>query len=614
MQHSTKTPDTGLRPRLIDTKDQPTSPSVTVKAVTQTTPSKANVTVSNAVSSPGFDFKWSRPEADLSTEAQKIMESVREEAARIKAKMQEQRDQQARDDGHSEEMYGVNSGVSGRKMAKPKSKAGRFSNAHVQEFKKMDSIVGNVAAWKNKFQERSTSLKRTKSKAELDAPEPTKSKVGRTGTSGRLENPSPGKRSRQKYQDDVSALRPVSRDGSSVKNARFPVMGTSQLRSGLPSAVTTPTKSSLARAASVKQSKTSLIPSLNRSKSTIGLVGPGAPKTEGSNKYHSALNRIGSMKSILHRPAPKFTVDPAKQTAGTYNPHTARGSSTVVDKDLPSLPGTPSKTLVRSSTVKRQNFTPRVSPSQSKDSGKEMPPPAPTPSKIPQASTGKSTITYPSPNKVTYPTLPTARTIPAGGMTSPPPNPLSSNPTQPGDFTFRTHRTINFGPATSGLTSPPNAQHRTIRQVRPSGIATPLEIEIEMPLGTLDNTKANANQQKLLPATAHGISNKKRARQSSPSDDDIENEDFHDAEGREEGSPAKKLKTCSSTGMGMPTEIGKGSHLPSPSPIKSSMVPDNGSVTRIKPAGPRSQLRTKTKTKGTLMSRLNQLARPKERR
>lgn len=52
------------------------------------TPSKSRGSLPAHMSSPGFDFSFTRPESDLSVEAQRIMVSVREEAARIKSQMQ----------------------------------------------------------------------------------------------------------------------------------------------------------------------------------------------------------------------------------------------------------------------------------------------------------------------------------------------------------------------------------------------------------------------------------------------------------------------------------------------------------------------------------------------
>lgn len=233
------------------------------------TPTKSKGSLPSHMSSPGFDFSFTRPESDLSAEAQKIMDSVREEAARIKAQMQAERDKQENKDGEADQLYGVG----GRKIAKPKGKSGRYSDVHKQQFSKMDSIANHASTWKTKFQPNATSLKRSNSKAGLDEPEAEKKLPRSTSTkslravvdTGRLENTASGKRMKKSRDDDTSNTRPVSRDGDAApaSPAKAPVSS-----SHLPSAVTTPTKASLARSASVKSMKTSMIPSLSRSAST----------------------------------------------------------------------------------------------------------------------------------------------------------------------------------------------------------------------------------------------------------------------------------------------------------------------------------------------------------
>ena len=558
-QSTAKQPDSGLRFGFVDISSRTTSPSkATVKAVQSGTPTKSNGTQLNQFSSPTFEFKWNRPDSELSVEGRKIMESVRDDAAKIKLKMQQERDEQARKDVETDQLYGVE----GRKIAKMKGKAGRYSDVHMQEFKKMDSIAGHVSAWKNKIQANSSiSLKRSKSKAGLDKTEqsatqqrPIKSLM-RDQTYDRLENTAPGKRTKQNHHNDTSAARPSSRDsGPDNRNNAFMSANLPQSRFGMPSVMTTPTKASLARAASVKQSKSSNIPSLGRSKSNKQLTCQPPPKTEGNYKYLPSLPRFGSMKSILSKSQPKFSDDPVKVAAGTHLPPPSRQPH--LDKELPSIPGTPSTEIHRSPTTKHVEFTSTtkstcelatISPSPSK---------APAPHIIHQGAAPSKAIDH-----VVYPPL--AKT-----------GPLMSNPTQPCDFTFRSPRTVQFGPATSGLTSP------TIRQVRPSGVATPLS--------AFDN----------LPAIPHGLSNKKRRRPECD-EEDIENLEPGEAMTDEEGSRAKRQKGMSRLGSGIPGS----SHVGGTKKIV-------GRDSKI--AKP---MNSRVKGRGVLsLSRLNMLARPKDRR
>ncbi|MCJ1475026.1 hypothetical protein MMC13_003686 [Lambiella insularis] len=540
------------------------------------------------------DFKWSRPDTILSPEAQKIMNSVREEASRIKAKMQAEKEQQERTDGDAEQLLTA----VGRKIAKPKGKAGRYSDLHQQEFSKMDSIAGHVSAWKNRVQAGSTSLK-SASNAAFIASSSTGNKTGSTLKrsaskaafntssdsvddildSGRLENKAPGKRVKQRHHDDTSSARPMSSHSETEKHGKSSIPGLVRSKSGLPSVMTTPTKASLARATSVNRSQTSTkLPTLGRSKSFKDMAAPIGSMTEGSHKY---LSSLGRMKSILHKPQPKYSNDPTKVAGGTHLP--IPSSKMRVDKELPSLPGTTLDAgLLRSPSSKRVNFTPTAKATQG------LAATSPSPSKLPVANlqnsakdTAKSperavyaklAAASPSPSKILAPhtLIQTKEATKSPEKIAYPPlsGPLSSNPARPGDFTFQSVKTAQFGPATSGLKSP------TIRQVRPSGIATPLA-----PFGSVT-------------AIAHGLSNKKRHRDDN--DDDWEN--VPPEEEHAEGPTNKKRKT--------------GNVLTKEKTSKPTMAEKRKAAGKGSKGG-----ELKTKTKGILsLSRLNMLARPKERR
>ena len=444
-QSTAKAPDSGLCLGFSDVKDKGKISGVNA------TPSKSGIT-----SADGFEFKWGRPETDLSSEAQRIMESVREEAARIKQKMRDERDEQARKDEEADQI-----GVTGnRRIAKPKGRSGRFSDAHKEEFKKMDSIANHGSVWKNKLAA-TASLKRSPSKANL----------GDESDTGRLENTAPGKRIKKTANDDVSKCRPISRDGPPTAIPR-----------SLPSAITTPTKASLARSQSVKNLRSSKLPTLMHSKSTRELSSPVA-KTEGANKYLLGLKKSISMKSILHKPQPKFSDDPAKIAAGTHLPT----SSASKEGEPGSVAATPAR-----SPLKRVEFA------------DELPSASPSPSKIPGMARQNSQPV--SPARVAYPSLDKSA-------------PLSSNPPKPGDFTFRSAKQITF--------AHPSKATSTIRHVRPSGIPTSL--------APFEN----------LPAIPHGMPNKKRRRADDDEDEDkgLENiENRPPNQDEVEGSPAKKAR------------------------------------------------------------------------
>lgn len=552
IHHSTtKETDSGLRFRTGDAipRTAPASRS-NLMPMSQSTPSKSRGSLPSHMSSPGFEFSFTRPDSDLSTEAQKIMDNVREEAARIKAQLQADRDKQAQD-GQSDQFVSA----AGRKIAMPKGKTGRYSDVHRQQFKKMDSIVSHASTWKNNIQNKATSLKRSNSKAGLDAIGPLKP-LSRTASSkslhntGRLENTAPGKRAKQRYEDDTSAARPVSRDHSDDSKVATPFEVA--CKPTLPSAATTPTKSSLARAVSTKNLKTTMIPSLSRSQSTKSLASPVAAKTEGSNKYFSSLSRFGSMKSILHRPQPKFSDDLAKVAAGTHLP-TPKIFMTA-DKDLPDLPVSVDSTPRHTPTAKRVEFTP------STKSRYELATASPSPFKI-SAMHVQDEASLKDTLHVPYPSIPRHEESLSN------PGPVQRQSSVPGDFTFRSANTMNFGPKASSIPS------STIRQVRPSGITTPVS--------SLQD----------LPPIPHGLPNKKRHHKDTDSED---TENAKPRANEEEGPKMKKIKSAPPEKVGTMKLDGK-----------RRLVGYGGS--RIPNPGGKEK-------KGALsLSRLNMLARPKER-
>ncbi|KAL9639938.1 MAG: hypothetical protein Q9164_000607 [Protoblastenia rupestris] len=558
----------------------PRSPSKIAIAVgSHHTPAKAKTSVPQNMTSPTFDFSFERPESDLSAEGQKIMDSVREEAAKIKAQMVEERSKQEHKDGEVDQLYGVG----GRQIRKATGKSGRFSDVHKQEFRKLDSIANHVSTWKHTPHGTASSpLKRSPSKAGLDEmskslPRSNSFKKFCNIATDRLENTAPGKRAKRLHDEDTSSARPSSRDTTSGHEGSQTTPAKVHPISGLPSVMATPTKASLARSASAKSFKTSMIPSLTRSASTKTLTSPIAPKTEGSNKRIGSWSKFsGSMKSILHRSQPKFSNDPSKVAAGTHLPlHAAKLD---VDKDLPSLPSLPD-----TPTIKRVNFT------SSTKSRHELATASNTASasKIPKMHTNQgqnyvavtSNVAPLANEKVSYPDLDASSNITTRSRSPE----LSTSPSAgPENFTFRADKTITFEPI--GFTSPNGTF--TIRQVQPSGIHT------SMP-GTFDAE---------MPAIPHGMYNKKRKHVSSDEDDETENVDPQimkvDVQGQDglDGQPNTKKQRV--TGPSLPTKA-----------MQARASPSKRRMTATGIGGSRAP-----KKGGLTLSRLNLLAKPKQRR
>ena len=219
------------------------------------------------------------PDLGLSDDARRMMEELREEAQKIRAQLEVQREQEVAQEEEGGAAHGS------RRIAKPKSRAGRYSAAHTAEFDKMDSIANHPSAFriarftpvKSTAASSSTNsapthapapatpaissqargLKRTQSKANLDetptsksaAKTPASAAAGGAGaglatTAKKQPNPlfgadgkppqsvrkgnilfpsndeerpmSTAKRVKQDVGDDASTSRPMSRDGSSL--------------------------------------------------------------------------------------------------------------------------------------------------------------------------------------------------------------------------------------------------------------------------------------------------------------------------------------------------------------------------------------------------------------
>lgn len=524
-------------------------------AENKNTPTKLPGSWPISLTSSNFDFSFSQDDSVLNSEARRIMDSVHGEAAKIKAQLQAERAKQDRSDEEGDQLDSVRV----RRIAQAKGKAGRYSNVHMQEFKKMDSIADHASLWKNRFHT-DTSLTKPKADGETmdlarQLPKSKSFKAIRSDDGDRLENLAPGKRSKRTYQEDTSAARPLSR-GKQLEDESVPVTPLKAgSRFGLPSAIFTPTKVSLARAASVKSTKTSMIPSLSRSNSTKTMESPMMPRTEGSNKYLSSLAKFGHMKSILHR-QPKLSNDPIKVSAGAPLSLT---TEIRINKELPSLPSTPQLGLKRSPTLTRRvEFAPGT---QAKN---DLVMASPSPSKIPALHLPRQTNTPKVSQPILYPSLANSPNI-----TTRTKIPTVSTP---GDFTFRSDKTIQFNEAPSPVKTP------TIRQVRPSGISTPLPV--------FEN----------LPPIPHGMPNKKRRRMDSD-DEDEENIPPPGTIAADDGDEprAKRLKS-----------------LPKKDVLKEVPVERKGTKSKI--AGGGTSKTGGGKGKGVLsLSRLNMLARPKNR-
>jgi hypothetical protein len=582
---TTQEPDSGLRLGFTDIEaagnGQPSG-------VTQSTPSKLGIP------STTFDFKFARPGPQLGPEAQRMMDDLREEALRIKAKLAAEREEEKRREGEA------GGGIGPRKIAQPKGKAGRYSEVHMAEFKKMDSIAGHASAFRaqpGRFTPVKANLKRSQSKAQLDDREDvqkTEQISEQSSSSERLENTSPAKRARKHVADDTSSARPTTADSHRPMptTPNIPRLQTDVLAS-----ITTPTQASLARAASIKKPVTQ-IPTLSRSPSKPNLNATprglakfttannlsSMPKSE-SNSFLRSPGKFDRVKSILRYPG---SLKKSKDAPSSIPTLSRSSSKPNLNRPLPSLPTTPG-TVGGSKNLKGVNFTPdtvdkhvvaiKASPSPFKSgiprsASKVKLGTAPSSKRPIVADSLAEEVQYPSISEhpsldnVDYPSLAGVCPLPKPSLqTASDPRPP---PYVPGTFTFRSDHTINFGASPKGFGSSPG--QASVRQVRQS--IFPNTIPGSFPGTNKENTDP-------LPSVPHGMSNKKRCRVDS--DDEMEEES--------ERSP-KKHKA----------DVAEGTMLMAPRLMAEMMAHT-------------SKIPSPGKKKGVLsMSRLNMLARPKMRK
>ncbi|KAI1842819.1 hypothetical protein JX266_010995 [Neoarthrinium moseri] len=664
-------PSSGLRLGFVDVNADPKArdrPS----GITQTTPSKTPL----GRPSP-FTFRVARPSAGadagktdsgLSAEAQRMMEELREEAAKMRAQTATQRQKDAvaqlqEDMASQPEQAAEKSTDSSRKIAKARGKSGRFSAAHMREFKKMDSIANtpavraaNLAAlFSGRLSPAKPAIKRSQSKANLDEPEPVSRRpasarpVARSIEKPREQPESPAKRVRQRLEDDTSTQRPVSRDGSNIPRPKS--SGNDTVRGGIPRSQTltnlmTPTKASAAKTAAIKTPTVALVKS--PSKPDLRCVAQSASKAGFSSLIRSPTR--SDLPTLAKSPSKPNIGGSLKKSATAGNLSVPRGIASLTQtpgrfdrvksilkrqfsaskpkSHLPQFAGTAPKTPGQ--TERAAAVVPLTTPSQKFGKHVEFTPdtkqatltqnsPSPVKSILSRSRTTPKlpAPNYPSlnevmsdqavPEEISYPDLSAYGAEAENGVES---KPVESLPESvPGTFTFRSDHTIRFDSISPKGFGGASGQ-ASVRQVRPSvgpsarmpgafpnvnDISSNKEnkepvVFTGIPHG-MSNKKRNRavwEDEEVKSGISHGISNKKRHRASSDGEDEVD-------EGAQRG--AKKLRKNPPPAEG---EALVAPRLANSSPIK-------------KPSGiygtPSPQ-----KKKGISLSRLNMLARPKNRK
>lgn len=381
-QTTSKAPDSGLKLGFADISSS--------TANHQNTPTKSAPRHSTAsVAPPNFEFRFTS-DANLSEEARRLMNDVRQDAARIKAEMAAGRALQDKKEGEAEKMFDGQ-----RKIAQPKGRAGRFSDVHMAQFKKMDSIANHPSAFRARpgfAGPTAQSLKRSPSKADLDEPERPRT-AGKT-TPRRIPPPVTGRVMSISPFKSIPSASKTSENDSPAKRIRYSehqdtatIPTPTQPRSVATSSLYSPTKSSLARATGHglnSPEKPSMLPRSNSVKS-LKVTSPMRPQAEPSRVpipvSPSKAHQLGNLHSKPLPAVPDETlpasksVQIAKDTAPTHKEGsfasrlpTFAGLKSILRsgrkaEKSPERPGTP-KRLNASAVVvespKKVDFTPSV--------------------------------------------------------------------------------------------------------------------------------------------------------------------------------------------------------------------------------------------------------------
>ena len=524
-------------------------------SLVETTPSKTKTSpASTYYGTPAFEFKFSSADSQLSDEAKKLMESVREDVARIKAQMVQEKESQPDQDSNNQ--------TENRKIAEPKGQASRFNAAHMAEFKKMDSIAGHASAFRatpGRFQPVRKDLKRTTSTARLDESNqnsPTKSPT---------KSPAPAtvgaKRVKRDRSDDTSTRRQTVGEKSASKPA------VTRTRPAIRSSLMTPTRASMARTSStsLRPPRTSMLPrpSLAHSPTSKQSNTPRTPNTDFNPRFKSGLPQL-NLKSILRPHQPLFSKDPAKIAAGTHVAAPEFSSKFL----LGSTHDASEESAVTPSPKKRVEFS---SSTRLQD---DEALPSPSPSKFTAGSPSRVA------SDIVYPTLPA------------------------------------LTPDHASKKSDSKTKSPTIRHVRQSDAPTNLSLPdipgVPHGIGSKKrHRETEATHDPSLPdvpGVPHGIGNKKRHRDAAGRDVDTEN--VPPADTAAENRSAKRVKLSSPSKLS-PFKFSP-SKMPTPSPTKARSHTPLRSTTSASRTGTPASARQKSRNALT-MSRLNALAQPKNR-
>lgn len=279
---------------------------------------------------PELQPAYNKQSLGLSPAARKMLEESKEEAAKVRSQAVSTK---------GEMKVATQTFDPERKIAKPKSRAGRFSDVHMSEFKKMDSIANHPSVIRNDPNRVSRpGLKRSRSKSGLDLSEEVnlRYKTTTSASHGDIVMSTPSKRIKSHDNGSITTKPALGNEYSrlnsypAIKHPATERPKSCIRRSKAASRLSTPCKiSSLPRSKSTKCVKLNMAPSVTGSGPRRSLfpaplsIATKTPETpESKNKQAISLKspsvQSPTIRSILRRPQILYSDDPQKIAAGTH--------------------------------------------------------------------------------------------------------------------------------------------------------------------------------------------------------------------------------------------------------------------------------------------------------
>ncbi|EGZ71788.1 hypothetical protein NEUTE2DRAFT_157918 [Neurospora tetrasperma FGSC 2509] len=594
-------PSSGLRLGFTDIKPN-TNRDDDLPPIAQSTPTKISV--------PQSDFTFRRVAQSaagiaLSTQAQSMMEDIRKEAEKYKDEIRQREAEREKEE------------QANRKIAKATGKASRFSEVHMAQFKKMDSIENHpsvLRAQKGRVPDPlKKGVKRSQSKANLDDTDPSRRSKEPTPTSSTAkakdedeEGRSPAKRLRQNKEDDVSKGRAIIHDAASSipkpKPASTATASTIPRPKSVRQSIMSPTRSSLARSTGARTPvRQSLFKSPAKSIQSALPRPTTASKLPTLKEEPTPTSRIASAKSILRSTtASTMTKIPLPASFGSKTPTSKTPTASRTEETATSA----HLTTPGGSLAKHVAFTPET---QRATVAQALKSPSPVKQALSKSQPRKAPgqVYYPSLDAILreeqldrgllYPDV--TEEAKARSVQEPSAvkqfkaNSTTVEASSASDsFSFRSERTLNFDsvPRPSFGASPGQS---TVRPVRPSLLPTvsessmpgsfpdPEEVMSPVILSHNKENEAPADPSLIYLALPHGLATKKRNRVST---DEEELEMAERASKRQKQEPVPE-----GDALLAPRLVGTkaGAKKPAAAPVKT-----NGSRKSIAPVSPRKNL------------------------